>query len=93
MVGTPSKMVAPYSHIIRMASSGSNRSCRMRVAPTRKVVLSATDWPKVWNRGREPMTTSSPLMGWTSNALTVAFITRLRWVSMAPLGTPVVPLV
>ena len=28
-----------------------------------------------------------------SNTLTVAFITRLRWVSSAPLGSPVVPLV
>ena len=52
-----------------------------------------TDWPNVWNSGRQPMTTSSRPIGFASKAFAVAFMTRLRCVSTAPLGRPVVPLV
>ena len=52
-----------------------------------------TVWPNVWNSGRQPSTTSLGRASLASKTLTVAFITRLRWVSTAPLGWPVVPLV
>ena len=50
-----------------------------------------TDWPKEWKRGRAPRTT---LPGPTSQVVREeisALRWRLRWVSSAPFGLPVVP--
>ncbi len=63
------------------------------MAPARQVELRETVWPKAWNSGRAPSATSSGRMSLASKALTVAFMTRLKWLSTAPFGTPVVPLV
>lgn len=49
-------------------------------------------WPKAWNSGRAVSITSSSARA-NSRSATNAFITMLRWVSSAPLGRPVVPLV
>jgi hypothetical protein len=93
MVGTPKNSVAWRSVISSIAAVASKRGCSSRVAPTRNVEFIETDWPKVWNSGRQPITTSSRRNGLASKALAVAFSTRLRCVSTAPLGRPVVPLV
>jgi hypothetical protein len=79
--------------IVSIASSPLNRASRTRVPPIRKVPFIATVCPKVWNSGRHPITTSSGRASLASNTFTVAFMTRLRWVSRAPFGSPVVPLV
>ncbi len=93
IVGTPKNSVARSRCIRSMAAAGSNRGCSSRVAPTRNVEFIDTVWPKVWNSGRQPITTSSRRIGFASNAFTVEFSTRLRCVSRAPFGRPVVPLV
>lgn len=48
-------------------------------------------WPKVWNNGRQPSTTSSGLNRNSDCVMISALRTRLAWVSSAPLATPVVP--
>ncbi len=59
----------------------------------RNVPFMPTVCPNVWNSGRQPSTTSLRVESFASKTLTVAFITRLRCVSSAPFGSPVVPLV
>ncbi len=93
MVGTPWKVFAPSATISSMARAASKRGSRTRVAPARQVEFMETVWPKAWKRGSAPSATSSGRTSLASKALTVAFITRLKWLSTAPLGTPVVPLV
>ena len=79
--------------MVSMAALPVNRASSTSVAPMRNVPFMPTVWPKVWNSGRQPRTTSDGLASLASKTLTVAFITRFRWVSTAPLGCPVVPLV
>ncbi len=93
MVGTPWKASTPSRSIRSMAAGPVNRLSSTSVAPIRKVPFIATVWPKLWNSGRQPSTTSVLRASLASKTFTVAFMTRLRWVSTAPLGTPVVPLV
>ncbi len=93
MVGTPWKVFTFSSAISSMARAASKRGSRTSVAPARQVELSDTVWPKAWKSGSAPRAMSSARMSLASKALTVAFMTRLKWVSTAPLGTPVVPLV
>ncbi len=93
MVGTPKNAVTRSACTSSIASSASNLGCSTSVPPTRNVEFIDTVWPKVWNSGRQPSTTSSRYSGFASKALTVAFMTRFRWVSTAPFGCPVVPLV
>ncbi len=93
IVGTPWKTVTPSRTISSMAASPLNRASSTSVPPSRKVPFIPTVWPNVWNSGRHPSTTSSWRASFASKTLTVAFMTRLRWVSSAPLGWPVVPLV
>src|SRR5207247_1798873 len=48
--------------------------------------------PYTWNRGIAPSTRSDPCAPAGNHAaVCVAFATRLRWVSIAPFGVPVVP--
>ena len=50
-----------------------------------------TTWPKEWNRGSAPRTTSSGRR-FSSVALVTSILrSRLSWVSSAPFGWPVVP--
>ena len=46
--------------------------------------------PAVWNNGAETRARSSAITSWSTRTLT-AFHVRLPWVSIAPLGRPVVP--
>jgi hypothetical protein len=47
---------------------------------------------KTWKNGRMPMMRSSPMrMSLFHDSIWSTFVVRLAWVSMAPLGTPVVP--
>ena len=46
----------------------------------------------MWKNGRTAMIRSSPSCRSTSGRDWLTLATRLRWVSMTPLGSPVVPL-
>lgn len=93
MVGTPWKVLMFSFTISSIARAASNRGSSTSVAPARQVELSETVCPNAWKRGSAPRAMSSGRTSLASKAQTVAFITRLKWLSTAPLGTPVVPLV
>ena len=50
-----------------------------------------TVWPKEWNSGRAPRTTSPCSITQVVREATSALRERLLWVSSAPFGLPVVP--
>ncbi len=91
MVGTPSKTVTRWPAMIRRACSASNRGSRVRHAPAATATLSATVCPNTWNIGRPPKMTSSGRARTMSARDTSVLLMRLRWVSSAPFGWPVVP--
>ena len=93
MVGTAVNTVAPYRVISSSASTASNLGSRMIDPPRRNVTLSTAICPKMWNSGSPPNTTSSGVIGKVSIRATLTCSIMLRWVPMAPLGVPVVPLV
>ena len=91
MVGTPSKTVTPSRSITFSAVAGSNRGISVRHAPDTTAALSPQVCPKLWNSGRQPITTSSGPISISVVVDTVALRCMLAWVSSAPLGVPVVP--
>ncbi|CAM5236589.1 hypothetical protein SFUMM280S_08526 [Streptomyces fumanus] len=91
MVGTPIRTVHPSASIRSSASSAVNPPIRTSLAPARNVVPMPQIWPKVWDSGRQPSSTSAGRIAKGESIVVVTFITRLRWVSAAPLGRPVVP--
>jgi len=91
IVGTPWKTVTWSRWITSNAVAGSNRGTRVRQAPLPTAAFSPQVWPKEWNSGRQPMTTSSGPRSNRVVADTAALRRRLAWVSSAPLGLPVVP--
>ena len=54
------------------------------------MLLSAQLLPPTWKSGMATMFTQSPVKAKAAEAAAV-WASRLRWVSMAPLGKPVVP--
>ena len=78
IVGTPWKTVTPSATISSIAAAASKRGSRTSVAPCLQIVFMLTVCPKVWNSGSAPSATSPGCRSCASNALTVAFITRLR---------------
>jgi hypothetical protein len=93
IVGTPMKIVHCSFTSSSRACAPSKRGSSTMLAPTKKAVFMQQVWPKVWNSGRQPSTTSSALMSKLYAAEDRTFIVTLRWVISAPLGVPVVPLV
>lgn len=79
--------------ISRIASGAVNLGISTSVAPTRQVEFIETVCPNTWNSGSAPRAMSSRCTSLASKAFTVAHMTILRWLSSAPLGRPVVPLV
>jgi hypothetical protein len=73
------------------AVTASNLGIRVRPAPATTAVLRLQVWPKAWNSGRQPITTSSGPRSSSEPAVTSAFLATLAWVSSAPFGVPVVP--
>ncbi len=92
MVGTPSKIVARSRSMAARTTAGSKRGMSDIVQPNRTHTFRMLDRPNTWNSGSTVITTSS---GRTSNSRPgmSAFMYSCRWVSMAPLGRPVVPAV
>lgn len=91
IVGTPRKTVTRSRCRIRSAAAGSNRGSRVRVAPATTAALRAQVCPKAWNSGRPPNRTSSGPIRISVSTVVTALVDRLRWVSSAPFGVPVVP--
>jgi hypothetical protein len=83
--------VQPCSVISSSALAASKRSVSTIVAPARKQVSIPQIWPKVWNSGRQPNSTSSGRKSKGESIPTVTFMVTLSWVSIAPFGRPVVP--
>src|SRR3954469_15208606 len=90
IVGTPSNTVTPSRWRISSALAGSNRGRSVRHAPPATAAFIPHVWPKEWNNGSAPSTTSSSQNPNTPR-MTSTFVRRLSWVSSAPLGFPVVP--
>src|SRR2546426_10914248 len=74
----------------RMAPISRGSGCRMTSLP-RNVAESKTVRPYTWNSGTATSTRSGTPRSGTQRAVCIAFATRLRWVSIAPFGVPVVP--
>jgi hypothetical protein len=93
IVGTAAKIVTPWSTTSCSAASASNRGIRAIEAPRRNAVFMTAVWPKVWNRGRPPKTTSSRRMSTESISDVCTCSTIEKCELTAPFGVPVVPLV
>jgi hypothetical protein len=91
IVGTPSKTVTLSRSITCRALAPSNRGMSVSIEPLRTAVLRPQVSPKTWNRGRQPMITSSAVFSMSVSAVVRQLPARLAWVSSAPLGCPVVP--
>ncbi len=93
MVGTPCSAVQRSSATVRSVASGSKASPGKTMhAPV--AVQASTDitMPKQWYSGTGMHRRSVPCR-FIAMATKRALLTTLTWVSVAPLGAPVVPLV
>ena len=93
IVGTPWKTVTRSRSMISSALSGSKRGSIVTHAPVRTAQFIVQVCPNVWNSGSDPSSTSSVLKSPRARTETVQLLCRLAWVSSAPFGVPVVPLV
>ena len=92
IVGTPWKTVTLSRSMISSALAGSKRGIIDRHAPTATAAFRPQVWPKVWNSGSAPSSTSSSVTcAERAAADTSQFLRRFACVSSAPLGEPVVP--
>lgn len=57
---------------------------RVRQAPVRTAEFSPHVSPTTWNRGRQPITTSSTVSSVSVRAEVPAFVARFAWVGSAP---------
>lgn len=80
---TPSRAISS-----RMASGSTSRTTIVRARTA--IPASAQLMPPTWNRGMATMLTVSRVKP-KAAAAAALWAVRLRWVSMAPLGKPVVP--
>ena len=90
MVGTPENSVTFSLSMRPRQRPGSNRGASTMVAALRNAASICTTCPNTWNSGSATSTTSSGRTSPSSTQIS-AFISRLEWVSIAPLGRPVVP--
>src|SRR5262245_50620752 len=91
MVGTPNSRVTRYCVTAWAAAAAWKRVMTSSVAPADSGTLSTPDMPPLWNMGMAPSATSAPGSKAYQRANCSVLVTMLRCVSMAPLGTPVVP--
>ena len=90
IVGTPANIVTLSRSMISSALAGSKRGMNVSVAPENAQAFMQHVWPKEWNSGSAPSTTSSSSVS-NSPCDAFALAIMLSWVSSAPLGWPVVP--
>jgi len=91
MLGTPRKTVAPCAAMAALTSLGSNWLTITNPRLWSKGVSMPTVAAKAWNRGSTTSTRSRPGSNTNACRILVVFTTKLVWLSMAPLGRPVVP--
>ena len=84
--------VTPCRCIASSTAPVSNLPTRLIVEPYRTVLLRLQESPYMWNSGSTARVTSSGTAPKVSDA-TVAAMYSWKWLSSAPLGRPVVPLV
>ena len=90
IVGTPANSVTLSRSMISSAFAGSKRGMNVSVAPDSAHAFMQHVWPKEWNSGSAPSTTS-PSSVWNSPCDAFALASMFSCVSSAPLGWPVVP--
>ena len=92
IVGTPSITVARSWAITLSSWSRRKRGNRMISKPQAMPTFITPVMPKTWNRGRAPTTFSWPGRAPTAQRPTWrVLVWSAAWLSMAPLGSPVVP--
>ena len=92
MVGTPPITVHRSASMASSTAAGWKRGRIDRQPPYRTNTLITDDSPNTWKNGSTASTTSS-LRTPNSPPATVQFMYSWKWVSSAPFGLPVVPLV
>lgn len=90
MVGTPANRVIGFSAIARATRPGWNAGRSVNRPPETSEVPNAQVRPPTWLNGRRPSRLSALLCRYLSTC-PMAEASRLRCVSVAPFGRPVVP--
>ncbi|EJX04042.1 hypothetical protein EVA_07849 [gut metagenome] len=90
IVGTPYRAVQRSLWIDANTSSGSNFSTITCVHPWVSTFIDASTTPKQWNSGTQQHSLSSEVNLMCSPVI-YPLLVILRWVSITPLGKPVVP--
>ena len=91
IVGTPRKIVTRSRATTSSACCGSNFGSSVRQEPPATEAFSAQVWPKEWNSGSPPNSTSSAVLRNSVSTQASVLERRLAKLSSAPLGRPVVP--
>ena len=89
MVGTKTAWVMRSRAIVSRTARGSKRGSRTWVPPA-QVAAKTFEVPATWNIGQTCSQRSSQECPVTAR-LCSALASRLRWLSITPLGVPVVP--
>ena len=90
IAGTPNMVVTPCLGIASSTAPGSKLRSSTTVAPRMKALSGVTLSPPMWNSGAQTRVTSELWVSMPKAAL-MLFQSTLPWVSIAPLGRPVVP--
>ena len=88
MAGTPNISVMPSLTIAETKAAGSKRGTSCTVAPAINEATRITEKPTMCDIGRTQYALSA---GLRCAPITLALNSTLRWVSITPLGLPVVP--
>ena len=92
MVGTPRKTVVLLSRISSSAAAASKRGISATQAPREIAGFITPDWPRTWESGAAPKTTSPGIQSQQRPGQRTRPSRRSpSWVSSAPFGSPVVP--
>lgn len=92
MVGTAAKPTTRSRAMASNTHAGSNLGTKTIVPPLKNVGMLTSPRPVTWNSGAMHNTTSEPSTSVCASWFMVLNV-RLPWLSTAPLGRPVVPLV
>ena len=92
IVGTPAITVHRSASRVSRTAAGAKRGTIDRQPPYRTLTLITDDRPNTWKNGSTASVTSSGLAPNSCPAI-VQFMYSWKWVSSAPFGLPVVPLV
>ena len=91
MLGTPRKIVARVAAMASATWTGSNFGTGAIAEPLSSGTIIPAVAAKAWNIGKTTRKVSVPGASLRASITESALEMRLRWVSMAPFGRPVVP--